>query len=84
MSGWRVNADERRFPKHFLPRHAPRQFKQTARRISESARTFAVESLKKMKRKSKELSSDPLTILVDASLSLFFTFFFPALCHEGY
>lgn len=53
MSGWQVNADECRFPKHFLPRHVPRQLKQTARRVTESARVL-VESIKKKEKKIEE------------------------------
>lgn len=64
----RVNANEHRFPKHFLPRHAPRQLKQTARRVSESA--HGGKSKKNEKKIEEARGSDPLTILVDVSLSL--------------
>lgn len=71
-----TGADERRFPKRFLPRHVARQLKQTARRASESARARApaVESPKnkekkrlkeeKSKKRGSSEASDPLTILV--------------------
>lgn len=72
MSGGRVNASERRFPKHFLPCHVPRQLKQTARRVSEGcAQRWGKALEKKMEgnlEDARELeASDPLTILVDVS-----------------